>query len=91
MPAMRALVVSDQLTFRGDYAEPVPPEGEVLIRVTRAGICNTDVEILKGYFGFRGVLGHEFVGVVEHYSPLPRAGEGLGEGAPLNLTMQIPS
>lgn len=44
---------------------PQPPAGEALIRVTRAGICNTDVEILKGYFGFKGVLGHEFVGVVE--------------------------
>ena len=30
-----------------------------------AGICNTDLEILRGYMGFRGVLGHEFVGVVE--------------------------
>jgi threonine dehydrogenase-like Zn-dependent dehydrogenase len=62
---MRALVVSDSLTFDSDYPTPQPPAGEALIRVTRAGICNTDVEILKGYFGFKGVLGHEFVGVVE--------------------------
>ncbi len=61
---MRALVLSDQLTFTNDRPMPQPPAGEALIRVTRAGICNTDVEILKGYFGFKGVLGHEFVGVV---------------------------
>ncbi len=69
---MRALVVSDQrLIYREDYPTPQPPPGEALIRVTRGGICNTDVEILKGYFGFRGVLGHEFVGVVEALNPLP--------------------
>jgi len=36
-----------------------------LIKVLRAGVCNTDLEILQGYMGFQGVLGHEFVGVVE--------------------------
>ncbi len=40
-------------------------EGEALVRVTMAGICNTDLEIVKGYAGFNGTLGHEFVGVVE--------------------------
>ena len=40
-------------------------ENEALIRVTRSGICNTDIEIVKGYAGFEGTLGHEFVGVVE--------------------------
>jgi len=39
--------------------------GYALIRVLRAGICNTDLELVKGYMGFTGVLGHEFVGVVE--------------------------
>ncbi|MBD3314383.1 MAG: alcohol dehydrogenase catalytic domain-containing protein [Chitinivibrionales bacterium] len=40
--------------------------GEVLIRVTLAGICNTDLEIVRGYVpGFNGIPGHEFVGVVE--------------------------
>ena len=38
--------------------------GEALIRVRAAGICNTDLEITKGYKGFAGVLGHEFVGEV---------------------------
>lgn len=39
--------------------------GYALIRVLRAGVCNTDLEILQGYMGFHGVLGHEFVGMVE--------------------------
>ena len=43
---------------------PVPGPEEALVRVLRAGICNTDLEILKGYMGFQGVLGHEFVGQV---------------------------
>ncbi len=40
-------------------------DGEALVRVTLAGICNTDVEIARGYANFSGTLGHEFVGVVE--------------------------
>ncbi len=51
--------------LRSGLPEPVPPEGEALVRVRLAGICNTDLEILKGYVPFRGVLGHEFVGTVE--------------------------
>ena len=39
--------------------------GEALVRVTLSGICNTDVEIARGYAGFEGTIGHEFVGVVE--------------------------
>lgn len=43
-----------------------PPCGEeALIRVHLSGICNTDLEIARGYAGFRGTIGHEFVGVVE--------------------------
>lgn len=50
---------------------PVPdPMDEALIKVTLAGICNTDLEIVKGYMDFQGVPGHEFVGVV-HESPDP--------------------
>ncbi len=41
------------------------PEREAVVRVTLSGICNTDVEIVRGYAGFEGTLGHEFVGVVE--------------------------
>ena len=45
-------------------------ENEAVIRVSMAGICNTDIEIVKGYMEFTGVLGHEFVGTVET-SPYP--------------------
>src|SRR5919107_1681367 len=45
---------------------PLPSRaGEALVRVTLAGVCNTDLEIVRGYAGFAGTLGHEFVGVVE--------------------------
>lgn len=44
--------------------------GEALIRVNLAGICSTDLEIVKGYAGFQGVLGHEFVGIVEECEDL---------------------
>jgi threonine dehydrogenase-like Zn-dependent dehydrogenase len=45
---------------------PIPSiEGEALIRVTKSGICNTDLELIKGYAGFQGTIGHEFVGIVE--------------------------
>lgn len=44
---------------------PQRQPGEALVRVRMAGICNTDLELARGYMGFDGVLGHEFVGVVE--------------------------
>ncbi|MBI3467274.1 MAG: alcohol dehydrogenase catalytic domain-containing protein [Planctomycetes bacterium] len=63
---MRAAVALDgKLVMSREHAKPVPQEGEVLVRVTRAGICDTDLQILQGYMGFRGVLGHEFVGVAQ--------------------------
>jgi threonine dehydrogenase-like Zn-dependent dehydrogenase len=40
-------------------------ESEALVRVVASGICNTDLEIVRGYAGFEGTIGHEFVGVVE--------------------------
>lgn len=62
---MRALVFDGHLTYQQDYPEPRPREGEVLVRVECAGVCETDLQLIKGYMGFRGVLGHEFVGVAE--------------------------
>ena len=53
------------VTLQNDYPKPEPPEGEVLVRVLRAGICETDLQLMKGYMGFCGVLGHEFVGIAE--------------------------
>ena len=61
---MRALVFDrDTLSQRTDYPTPTPLAGEVLIRVLRAGVCDTDLQLIRGYMGFSGVLGHEFVGV----------------------------
>lgn len=62
---MKAIVFDKELKFVNDYKKPVPQKGEALVRVTLAGICNTDFEITKGYMGYKGVLGHEAVGVVE--------------------------
>lgn len=68
---MRALVYQETgLVLDHNYPVPSPVEGEALIRVSLVGICNTDLEIMRGYLGFRGVLGHEFVGIVEEiYGP----------------------
>jgi threonine dehydrogenase-like Zn-dependent dehydrogenase len=60
---MRALRVGDGKATLVDV--PVPAGGEALVRVVLSGICNTDLEIVRGYAGFRGTIGHEFVGVVE--------------------------
>lgn len=62
---MQAIVLSDHVEVRDDRPSPTPAEGEVLVRVLRAGVCETDLQLIKGYMGFRGVLGHEFVGVAQ--------------------------
>ena len=60
---MKALLFDGSLHFT-EKDPPRPVRNEALIRVLMAGICNTDIEILKGYMGFRGIPGHEFVGEV---------------------------
>jgi len=62
---VRALTYNGNLTFEPEYAEPVPREGECLLRVRLAGISPTDLHIAHGLSPFRGVLGHEGVAVVE--------------------------
>src|SRR5437588_439066 len=63
---MRALVYQNNvLRLEKGYRQPDLQPGEALIRVLLAGICNTDLEITRGYMTFEGVLGHEFVGIVE--------------------------
>ena len=62
---MLALVLEDELCLAPDYPQPVPGPGEALIQVRLAGICATDLEVVRGYRQYRGVLGHEFVGTVE--------------------------
>ena len=78
---MRALVYRDHtLTFEPDYPRPIPKPGEALIRVSLAGICNTDLEIVRGYMGFQGILGHEFVGIIEElHESVPLRTELVGK------------
>jgi threonine dehydrogenase-like Zn-dependent dehydrogenase len=65
---MKAVVFDKGISFPEDRPRPEPAEGEALIRVHMSGICNTDLELTRGYMGFCGILGHEFVGVVEGIS-----------------------
>ncbi len=63
---MKALIYeNNHLKLDKNFPKPERKPGEVLIRVLTAGICSTDLEIMKGYKNFSGVLGHEFIGVVE--------------------------
>jgi threonine dehydrogenase-like Zn-dependent dehydrogenase len=68
---VRAVVFEDQLKFTEDAEIRPPGVGEVIVDVLRAGICETDLQLCKGYMGFRGTLGHEFVGI-------PRSGRFAG-------------
>ncbi|HEX9162817.1 MAG TPA: alcohol dehydrogenase catalytic domain-containing protein [Thermoanaerobaculia bacterium] len=62
---MRAVWLEDrQLRLRDDVPQAAR-DGEVLVRVLLAGICNTDIELTRGYYPFTGVPGHEFVGALE--------------------------
>src|SRR5438067_13637496 len=61
---MNALRYENETLGVDDVPRPVV-DGEALVRVTLSGICNTDLEIARGYAGFEGTLGHEFVGVIE--------------------------
>ena len=66
---MRALVLdSDGISLQVDQPMPARGDGEVLVRVVRAGICDTDLQLIAGYMSFTGVLGHEFVGIAEEGS-----------------------
>lgn len=66
---MKGFVVKGDTASLEEMPVPTPKPGECLVRVLIAGICNTDLEIMKGYMGFAGIVGHEFVGVVESAPP----------------------
>ncbi len=60
---MRACVFDGRrIRLDESYPEPEPGPGEVPVEVRLAGVCRTDIEVLRGYMGFTGVPGHEFVG-----------------------------
>jgi threonine dehydrogenase-like Zn-dependent dehydrogenase len=67
---MKALVFNGDLRYVPDHPVPRQTDNDALVRVRIAGICNTDLEIIKGYMGFTGIPGHEFAGMVEE-SPDP--------------------
>jgi threonine dehydrogenase-like Zn-dependent dehydrogenase len=64
---MRAVVFDGtKAHFTTDYPEPVPIDGESLIKIELSAICSTDREMLRGYRpDFKAVMGHEFVGIVK--------------------------
>jgi threonine dehydrogenase-like Zn-dependent dehydrogenase len=65
METMSALWPENKkLEYRNDIPVPTIENGEALVRVRLAGICSTDLELVRGYYPFLGVLGHEFIGEV---------------------------
>ncbi|MCU0466841.1 MAG: alcohol dehydrogenase catalytic domain-containing protein [Anaerolineae bacterium] len=67
---MRALARTDNgLTYTTDWPEPTVQQGQALLKIKRAGICNTDLELVQGYLDFKGVLGHEFSAEVVSGAP----------------------
>jgi threonine dehydrogenase-like Zn-dependent dehydrogenase len=83
---MRGLWLEDRrLRVRDDLPVPEPPPGEARIRVTVAGLCHTDLELVRGYYPYAGVLGHEFVGVVDR-SPSDPSWEGRRVVGEINAT-----
>ncbi len=61
---MKAVLLKGGKIYVEEVPVPVPEEKEALVRIVKAGICNTDLELLEGYMDFQGILGHEFVGQV---------------------------
>lgn len=68
---MKAVTFDKVLQIATDYPVPTPKHGEALIKVRLAGVCATDLEITKGYMGFTGIIGHEFVGEVVNCEATP--------------------
>lgn len=68
---MRALRLGSELHMVDDLPVPTPGRGEALVRVRSAGICGTDLELVRGYKAFDGTPGHEFVGQVERADARP--------------------
>ncbi|MDF1512756.1 MAG: alcohol dehydrogenase catalytic domain-containing protein [Anaerolineae bacterium] len=84
---MHALVLDRSLRYTANYPMPDIVPGEALIRVRLAGICNTDQELRTGYLDFKGILGHEFVGIVER-SPGFEHWEGQRVVGDINVACQ---
>jgi threonine dehydrogenase-like Zn-dependent dehydrogenase len=88
---MKALRYENQKLSVADVAKP-DVDGEAVVRVTLSGICNTDLEITRGYAGFEGTIGHEFVGVIESLPDVSEArpsGRASGESNEPSLTVGL--
>lgn len=72
---MKAVTLKDGNIRVGKVPVPIPAKGEALIEIIKAGICNTDLELIEGYMEFEGILGHEFVGKVVETSEKQWAGK----------------
>jgi len=72
---MKALRVKAGHVEIEDVAKP-KADGEAIVRVIKSGICNTDLEIARGYAAFEGTIGHEFVGIVDQ---APNASDLIGK------------
>ncbi|MDH4228023.1 MAG: alcohol dehydrogenase catalytic domain-containing protein [Deltaproteobacteria bacterium] len=73
---MQALYLDKNgLSLKTNLKRPAPRRGSSLVRVTLAGVCATDLELKKGYMGFNGIPGHEFVGAVEGPTSSPFLGK----------------
>ena len=75
---MNALWLEGNKISLRDIPQPLK-QNEALVRIRKAGICSTDLELVKGYYPYTGILGHEFVGEVISLTPSPSpAGRGVG-------------
>lgn len=64
MPMHALWLEHTELSFRKHVHTPEPSESGALVRLLLAGICGTDLEMVKGYYPFAGIPGHEFVGEI---------------------------
>lgn len=71
---MRALLFDGEQARVRELPEPVAGPDHARVHVRLAGVCDTDLQLLRGYRGYRGVLGHEFVGEVDRDDPSELAG-----------------
>lgn len=73
---MHGLYLDEVVRLRTDLPVPIPRPEEALVRVRLAGVCGTDIALLRGYLPYRGVLGHEFVGEI---AAAPAAPQRVGQ------------
>jgi threonine dehydrogenase-like Zn-dependent dehydrogenase len=86
---MKSLWLENQmLEFRADLPIPEPIEDQALIRVRIAGVCSTDLELVRGYYPFSGIPGHEFVGEVVS-SPMDRFRAGTRVVGEINIACGV--